>query len=320
MARIVIVGAGGFVGSHLTDRHLADGDSVVGVDNFLTGTRANLAHLDGEPRFDLVEHDITTPLSIAGAVDGIYHLASPASPVDYFRFPLETLAAGSTGTGNVLDFAREKQCRMLFASTSEVYGDPLVSPQPESYWGNVNPIGPRSAYDEAKRFGEALTVAHTRVHGTDTAIVRIFNVYGARMRPDDGRVIPAFVGQALDSADVTVQGDGTQTRSFCFVTDEVDGLVRLFRSGHPGPMNIGNDDEISMLDLAHKIIELTGSSSRVVHVEGREEDPQRRVPDARLAVAELGWRPRIEFTDGLRATIDYFRALGATADDPASDR
>ena len=311
--RVVITGAAGFLGSHLTDTFLADGHSVIGVDNFLTGSRANVEHLGTEKRFELIQHDITEPLRIAGKLDGVLHLASPASPVDYLRFPIETLRVGSLGTQNALDIAREKNARFLIASTSEVYGDPLVHPQPEAYWGNVNPIGPRSVYDEAKRYGEAVTMAYHRAHSVDTRIARIFNTYGPRMRPDDGRVVSNFIVQALAGEPLTVYGDGGQSRSFCYVSDEVEGLYRLFQRGDAQPTNIGNPGEFTVRELATMVLELTGSRSEVVHRELPVDDPKVRKPDITRARTMLGWEPAVDLRTGLVRTIEYFRAMHAGA-------
>ena len=314
--RVVITGAAGFLGSHLTDTFLADGHSVIGVDNFLTGSPANVEHLGSEKRFELIQHDITAPLRIAGRLDGVLHLASPASPVDYLRFPIETLRVGSLGTQNALDIAREKSARFLLASTSEVYGDPLVHPQPEAYWGNVNPIGPRSVYDEAKRYGEAVTMAYHRAYAVDTRIARIFNTYGPRMRPDDGRVVSNFIVQALAGEPLTVYGDGGQSRSFCYVSDEVEGLYRLFQRGDAQPTNIGNPGEFTVRELATMVLELTGSRSEVVHRELPVDDPKVRKPDISRARTMLGWEPTVDLRTGLMRTIEYFRSIHAGAKTP----
>ena len=311
--RVVITGAAGFLGSHLTDTFLADGHSVVGVDNFLTGSPSNLEHLGGDKRFEFIQHDITAPLTLAGTVDGVLHLASPASPVDYLKFPLETLRVGSLGTQNALDIARKNKARFLIASTSEVYGDPLVHPQPEGYWGNVNPVGPRSVYDEAKRYGEAVTMAYHRTHGVDTRIARIFNTYGPRMRPDDGRVVSNFIVQALAGEPLTVYGDGGQSRSFCFVSDEVEGLYRLFQRGDAQPTNIGNPGEFTVRELATMVLELTGSRSKIVNHELPVDDPKVRKPDITRARSMLGWEPTVDLRSGLVRTIEYFRTLHAGA-------
>jgi dTDP-glucose 4,6-dehydratase len=301
------------VGSHLCGRLLRAGSVVVCLDNLVTGSRANLAdlHRDG---FCFVQGDAADPAAwraLPGRFDLILHFACPASPADYLRMPLETLDAGSNGTRLALERARADGARLVLASTSEVYGDPLVHPQTEDYWGNVNPIGPRSVYDESKRFAEALVTAHRQVHGTDTAIVRIFNTYGPRMRTGDGRAVPTFIAQALDGMPLTVAGDGGQTRSLCYVDDTVDGILALAGSGEPGPVNIGGGEEITMLDLARRIIELTGSGSRIRFVDRPVDDPGRRRPDTRLARELLGWQPRVEWTEGLRRTIGWFARSAA---------
>jgi dTDP-glucose 4,6-dehydratase len=314
--RVLITGAAGFLGSHLCDRFLAEGHEVIGMDNFITGSPDNIAHLIGESRFRFIVHDVTNFVYVDGALDGVLHFASPASPVDYLELPIQTLKVGSLGTHKTLGLARSKNARYLLASTSEVYGDPQVHPQPESYWGHVNPVGPRGVYDEAKRFAEAMVMAYHRFHGLDTRIVRIFNTYGTRMRPDDGRVISNFVVQALRDEPISVYGDGSQTRSFCYVSDEVDGIYRLFNSEWPGPMNIGNPIELSVGDLARRVIALTGSHSRIESRPLPEDDPKVRRPDISLARRVLGWEPAVSLDDGLRATIPYFRALvdrGSTA-------
>ena len=307
--RVVIAGAAGFLGSHLCDRFLASGHSVIGVDNFVTGHRDNLRHLEGHERFSCLTHDVSTPLSIDGPLDGVLNLASPASPVDYQQHAIETLKVGSYGTINLLELARAKRARFFLASTSEVYGDPLVHPQVESYWGNVNPIGPRSMYDEAKRFAEAATMAFRRQHGVDTRIVRIFNTYGPRMAPRDGRVVTNFIVQALNDEPITIYGDGSQTRSFCYVDDEVEGLYRLFMGGDPEPTNIGNPAEYTMRELAELVVELTGTRSRVVYTPLPQDDPKVRRPDITRARALLGWEPKVGVRDGVARTIDYFRTL-----------
>ncbi len=307
--RVLITGAAGFLGSHLCDRFLADGHEVVGVDNFVTGDPANLAHLEDEAGFQLVEHDVTRFIDVPGRLDGVLHLASPASPVDYLELPIETLKVGSAGTHNALGLARARHARFLLASTSEVYGDPHVHPQPESYWGNVNPIGPRSVYDEAKRFAEALTMAYHRRHGLDVRIIRIFNTYGPRMRPGDGRVVSNFIVQALSAEPITVYGDGSQTRSFCYASDEVEGIYRLFLSDEVGPVNVGNPDEFTILELAELVLELTGSGSTIGRRPLPADDPKLRRPDISLARRSLGWEPRVPLREGLERTIPYFRAL-----------
>ncbi|GAA1879556.1 GDP-mannose 4,6-dehydratase [Actinomadura bangladeshensis] len=304
--RAVVTGGSGFLGSHLCEALLARGISVVCLDNLLTGTSRNIAHLTGRRDFRFLKRDLTEPVSVPGEVGYVFHLASAASPADYLRFPIQTLEVGSQGTRNALELAEAKGARFVLASTSEVYGDPLVHPQPESYWGNVNPVGPRSVYDEAKRFGEALTSAFRHSRGLDAAIVRIFNTYGPRMRPDDGRAIPTFLRQALTGEDLTVTGDGAQTRSICHVDDTVRGILALAESDHPGPVNIGSPYEISMADLAELIIELTGSPSGIRFIGRPEDDPRVRRPDTGLAEKVLGWKPRITVEEGLRGTIEWF--------------
>ena len=304
---IVITGGAGFLGSHLSERLLAEGCSVVCLDNFCTGTPANVAHLTEDPAFRLVRYDITEYLYVGGPVSTVLHFASPASPVDYLELPIETLKVGSIGTIHALGLAREKGARFLLASTSEVYGDPLVHPQGEDYWGNVNPVGPRGVYDEAKRFSEALTVAYRKNHGMDTKIVRIFNTYGPRMRPNDGRAIPTFICQALRCEPITVSGDGHQTRSVCYVTDLIDGILRLLRSSHSGPMNIGNPSELSVLELATTIRRMTGSQSPITFIERPQDDPMVRQPRIDLAREVLGWKPQVSLEDGLARTIEWFR-------------
>ena len=305
--RAVVTGGAGFLGSHLCQSLLTRGFDVVCLDNFLTGTPSNVAHLLENPAFRLVRADVTQYLYVSGPVGYVLHFASPASPVDYLRMPLETLKVGSIGTLHALGLARAKGARFLLASTSEVYGDPEVHPQPESYWGNVNPVGPRGVYDEAKRFSEALTVAYRATHGVDTTIARVFNTYGPRMRPDDGRAIPTFIRQALRGEDLTVAGDGLQTRSVVHVDDEVDGLLRLLLAAHPGPMNIGSPDEWRVLDLANEVIRAVGAQVGVRHVERPVDDPTVRRPDITLAGQELGWKPTMGLEEGLRSTIAWFR-------------
>jgi dTDP-glucose 4,6-dehydratase len=312
--RLVVLGGGGFLGSHLCDHLLARGDDVVCVDDFSTGRRSNVAHLHDHAGFTMLETDISVSLPVSGEVDGVFHLASPASPPDYLALPLQTLAVGSEGTRQGLELAHRHHARFLLASTSEVYGDPEVHPQPESYWGNVNSVGPRSVYDEAKRFAEALTMAHHRSMGTDTSIVRIFNTYGPRLRPDDGRVVSNFIVQAMRGEALTVYGDGSQTRSLCYVDDEVRGLIALFDSDMTGPVNIGNPDEYSVLELAHTVVELLGSSSPVVHLPLPVDDPTRRRPDITLAREALGWEPTTELRDGLARTSAYLAATEGMAD------
>ncbi|MFO0271190.1 MAG: UDP-glucuronic acid decarboxylase family protein [Gemmatimonadota bacterium] len=316
--RVLVTGAAGFLGSHLCDRFLADGHRVVGMDNFLTGSPENIAHLVGNPHFEFLEHNISTYSYVAGPLDGVLHFASPASPVDYLEMPIQTLKVGSLGTHNALGIAKAKGARFLLASTSEVYGDPLVHPQPESYWGNVNPIGPRGVYDEAKRFAEAITMAYHRFHGVDTRIVRIFNTYGPRMRPNDGRVVSNFIVQALRGQPLTVYGDGSQTRSFCYVQDEVEGIYRLFHQGDNLPTNIGNPGEFTVQLLADLVLELTGSSSPLDRRPLPEDDPKVRQPDLTKARAQLGWEPRVPLREGLGHTIAYFREV--LAKQPAEAR
>ena len=310
--RILVTGAAGFLGSHLTDRLLAEGHSVVGMDNFLTGHPDNIAHLIGNPRFQFIHHDVTNFVYVDGVLDGVFHFASPASPIDYLEKPIQTLKVGSLGTHKTLGLAKAKQARFLLASTSEVYGDPKIHPQPESYWGHVNPIGPRGVYDEAKRFAEAMTMAYHRYHGVETRIVRIFNTYGPRMRPNDGRVVSNFIVQALRGEPLTIYGDGSQTRSFCFVSDLVDGIYRLFQSGQSDPVNIGNPGEFTVRQLAERVIELTGSSSPIVVRPLPEDDPKVRKPDIARARERLGWEPKVQLDEGLRRTIEYFKAHPAT--------
>ena len=304
---IVVSGAAGFIGSALVRRLLEEGEEVLALDNFLSGSRRNLEPLLGEPRLRLLEHDVTNPLEVPGKVEGVLHLASLASPVFYRRHPVETLLSGALGTLNMLRLAAEKKARFLFTSTSEIYGDPEVHPQPEDYHGNVDPTGPRSMYDESKRFGEALTSAFGR-RGVDAVIARIFNTYGPGMRADDGRVVPAFITRALAGRDLEVHGDGSQTRSFCYIDDMVEGLLLLFRSRLSGPFNLGNPEEVSILELARRIIRLCGSPSGIVHVERPPQDPGRRRPDISRIRRELGWQPRVPLDEGLRKTIEYYRA------------
>jgi dTDP-glucose 4,6-dehydratase len=282
---------------------------VVGLDNFITGHPDNIAHLTGAPGFTFVRHDVSTPIYIAGPLDGVLHFASPASPVDYLEYPIQTLKVGSLGTHNALGLAREKGARFMIASTSEVYGDPLEHPQTERYWGNVNPVGPRGVYDEAKRFAEAMTMAYHRYHGIDTRIVRIFNTYGPRMRPRDGRVVSNFIVQALTGEPLTVYGDGSQTRSFCYVDDEIEGIYRLFHGGDPDPTNVGNPDEYTVAELARIVVDLTGSGSPIDYRPLPTDDPRQRRPDISRARALLGWEPRVPVREGVQRTIDYFRTL-----------
>jgi dTDP-glucose 4,6-dehydratase len=311
--RILITGAAGFLGSHLCDRFLADGHTVVGLDNFLTGHPDNIAHLIGHERFSFVRHNISEYTYVAGELDGVLHFASPASPVDYLEMPIQTLKVGSLGTHNALGLALAKRARFLLASTSEVYGDPLVHPQPESYWGNVNPIGPRGCYDEAKRFAEAITMAYHRARGVDTRIVRIFNTYGPRMRPGDGRVVSNFIVQALKCEPLTVYGDGSQTRSFCYVADEVEGIYRLFLSDEHQPVNVGNPNEFTVRQLAELVVELTGSTSPIKSLPLPTDDPKVRRPDIARARALFGWEPTVQLREGLGRTIEYFRGLSGSA-------
>ncbi|MSR05588.1 MAG: SDR family oxidoreductase [Gemmatimonadetes bacterium] len=310
--RILVTGAAGFLGSHLSDRLLADGHTVVGMDNLLTGSLDNIAHLRANERFQFVRHDVTNPIELPGTLEGVFHFASPASPIDYLKLPIQTLKVGSLGTHKTLGLAKAKGARMLLASTSEVYGDPLVHPQPETYWGNVNPIGPRGVYDEAKRFAEAMTMAYHRHHGVDTRIVRIFNTYGPRMRASDGRVVSNFIVQALRGEPLTVYGEGLQTRSFCYVDDLVEGIVRLFHKGKADPVNIGNPVEFTVRELADIVRRQIGSKSQIVFEPLPEDDPKQRRPDITRAETELGWKPAVKLEEGLQRTIDYFRrALAA---------
>ena len=306
MPRALVTGAAGFLGSHLCDHLLDHGFSVVGMDNLLTGDLANIQHLTGRD-FVFVKHDVTNYINLPGPLDLIFHFASPASPIDYLRVPIQTLKVGSLGTHNTLGLAKAKQARFLLASTSEVYGDPQIHPQKEDYWGNVNPVGPRGVYDEAKRFAEAMTMAYHRVHGVQTRIVRIFNTYGTRMRVEDGRAIPAFLSQALRNEDVTVFGDGSQTRSLCYVSDLVDGIYRLMMSDTADPVNIGNPQELTIRELAERIIALTGSRSRIVSRPLPVDDPRVRQPDITRARTLLGWEPRVPLDEGLLRTLDYFK-------------
>ncbi len=311
--RIVVSGAAGFIGSHFCDRLLAEGHEVVGIDNFLTGSPGNLSHLEEEPRFRFLERDITRLFRIGGAVDCVVNMASPASPKDYLEHPIETLDVGSAGARRMLDLARQKGARFLLTSTSECYGDPLEHPQRETYWGHVNPVGPRSCYDESKRFAEALTMAYHRTHGLRTNIARIFNTYGPRMKLNDGRVVPAFLGQALAGEPLTIFGDGSQTRSFCYVADLVDGLYRLMLSDERMPVNLGNPDEMTVREFAERILRLTGSASTLVFHPLPEDDPKQRRPDISKAKALLGWAPATPLEEGLRLTVSYFREANAQA-------
>jgi len=309
--RVLVTGAAGFLGSHLCDRLLTEGHRVVGMDNFLTGNPVNIAHLRKHPSFQFVLHDVANFVEVQGPLDGVLHFASPASPVDYLDYPIQTLKVGSLGTHKALGLSRAKEARFLLASTSEVYGDPLVHPQPESYWGNVNPVGPRGVYDEAKRFAEALTMAYHRYHKLDTRIVRIFNTYGPRMRPKDGRVVSNFIVQAIKGDPLTVYGDGSQTRSFCYVDDLIEGIVRLFERGGSDPTNIGNPHEFTVRQLAELVLRLTGSRSSIVEQPLPTDDPKVRQPDIRHARETLDWEPRVPLEDGLRRTIEYFRGIVA---------
>jgi dTDP-glucose 4,6-dehydratase len=310
--RIVISGAAGFIGSHFCDRSLAEGHTVVALDNFLTGTPQNIEHLAGEERFRFIKQDITEEFSIEGPVDCVVNMASPASPKDYLEHPIETLEVGSIGTGRMLALAREKNARFLVTSTSECYGDPLVHPQVETYWGNVNPVGPRSCYDESKRYAEAITMAYHRKHGVRTNIARIFNTYGPRMKLNDGRVVPAFLDQALREEPMTVFGSGRQTRSFCYVSDLVDGLYRLMLSEERYPVNLGNPREMTILEFAEQIRQMTGTRSQIVFQPLPEDDPKQRKPDIGKAEKLLGWRPVVSLEEGLKPTVEYFRKVQAT--------
>ena len=307
MSRIVITGAAGFIGSHLTEHFLQQNNQVVGIDNLSTGSRKNLDHLFDDKRFEFIEQDVTKYIEVAGPVDTVLHWASPASPIDYLELPIQTLKVGALGTHNALGLAKLKNATFVLASTSEVYGDPLEHPQKESYWGNVNPIGPRGVYDEAKRFAEAMTIAYHRYHGLNTKIIRIFNTYGPRMRINDGRAIPTFIGQALREGEVTIFGRGTQTRSFCYVTDLVDGILRLIDSNIHQPVNIGNPAEMTIEEIAQLIIKMTNSSSRIVFQPLPEDDPKVRKPDITRAQTQLGWSPKVSIADGLTETIKYFK-------------
>jgi len=309
--RIVLSGAAGFIGSHFCDRSLAEGHTVVGLDNFLTGSPQNIQHLAGEARFRFIEQDITEQFSIDGPVDCVVNMASPASPKDYLEHPIETLEVGSRGTQRMLELAREKNARFLLTSTSECYGDPLVHPQVETYWGNVNPVGPRSCYDESKRYAEAVTMAYHRKHAVRTNIARIFNTYGPRMKLNDGRVVPAFLDQALREEPMTVFGSGRQTRSFCYVSDLVDGLYRLMLSEERYPVNLGNPREMTILEFAEQIRRLTGTRSQIVFQPLPEDDPQQRRPDIGKAEKLLGWRPVVTLEEGLKPTVEYFRKVQA---------
>jgi dTDP-glucose 4,6-dehydratase len=305
--RILITGAAGFLGSHLCDRFIAEGYQVVGMDNLITGDIKNIEHLFPLKQFEFYNHDVSNYVHVSGQLDYILHFASPASPIDYLKIPIQTLKVGSLGTHNLLGLAKEKKARFLIASTSEVYGDPTVHPQPEEYWGNVNPVGPRSVYDEAKRFQEAITMAYHSFHGLETRIVRIFNTYGPKMRLNDGRVLPAFIGQALRGEDLTIFGDGTQTRSFCYVDDLVEGIYRLLHSDYVYPVNIGNPNEITMNDFAKEIIKLTGTNQKIVYLPLPQDDPKQRQPDISKAQEILDWSPKVDRKEGLEITYEYFK-------------
>jgi dTDP-glucose 4,6-dehydratase len=304
---VLITGSAGFLGSHLADRFIADGHHVIGMDNFITGSPENIAHLMGHDRFRFIQHDVTNYLYVEGALDGVLHFASPASPIDYLELPIQTLKVGSLGSHKALGLAKAKAARFLLASTSEVYGDPQVHPQPESYWGHVNPVGPRGVYDEAKRFAEALTMAYHRYHGLETRIVRIFNTYGPRMRARDGRVVSNFIVQALKGEPLTIYGDGSQTRSFTYVSDLIEGIYRLFASDRSEPTNIGNPIEFTVRALAERVIQLTGSGSKLVERPLPTDDPKIRQPDISVARAVLGWEPKVQLQEGLERTIGFFR-------------
>jgi dTDP-glucose 4,6-dehydratase len=309
LKKVLITGAAGFLGSHLCDKFLNEGYYVIGMDNFITGDVKNIVHLKNNPQFEFIEHDVTCFVNVEGGLDYILHIASPASPIDYLKIPIQTLKVGSLGTHNLLGLAKSKKARILIASTSEVYGDPLIHPQSEEYYGNVNTIGPRGVYDEAKRFQESITMAYHRVHGLETRIVRIFNTYGPRMRLNDGRVIPAFMGQALRGEDLTIFGDGSQTRSFCYVDDQVEGIFRLLLSDYVYPVNIGNPHEISIRDFAEEIIKLTKSSQKVIYKDLPVDDPMQRKPDITLAKKLLDWIPLVSRKDGMLRTFNYFETL-----------
>jgi dTDP-glucose 4,6-dehydratase len=307
--RILITGAAGFLGSHLCDRFIAEDYQVIGMDNLITGDLKNIEHLMKLKNFEFYHHDVTKFIHVPGKLDYILHFASPASPIDYLKIPIQTLKVGSLGTHNCLGLAKEKKARILVASTSEVYGDPLVHPQTEDYWGNVNPVGPRGVYDEAKRFQEAITMAYHTYHGVETRIVRIFNTYGPRMRLNDGRVLPAFIGQALRGEDLTIFGDGSQTRSFCYVSDLIEGIYRLLMSDYAGPVNIGNPSEITINQFANEIINLTGTQQKITYKPLPKDDPKQRQPDITLAKKILGWEPKVDRAEGLKITYDYFKNL-----------
>ncbi len=305
--RVLITGAAGFLGSHLCDRFLKEGYHVIGMDNLITGNIKNIEHLFPSKDFEYYHHDVSRFVHVPGKLDYILHFASPASPIDYLKMPIQTLKVGSLGTHNLLGLAKEKKARMLIASTSEVYGDPTVHPQPEEYWGNVNPVGPRGVYDEAKRFQEAITMAYHNFHGVETRIIRIFNSYGPRMRLDDGRALPAFMSQALNGEDLTMFGDGSQTRSFCYVSDLVEGIYRLLLSDYHLPVNIGNPQEITLLQFAEEILKLIDTTSKIVYLPLPKDDPKQRKPDITKAKNILGWEPKVDRAEGLKITLDYFR-------------
>ena len=311
MKKVLITGAAGFLGSHLSDRFIKEGFHVIGMDNYITGDSKNIKHLMDNPNFEFIEHDVTKFIKIEGELDYILHFASPASPIDYLKIPIQTLKVGSLGTHNLLGLAKAKKARILIASTSEVYGDPLVHPQTEDYYGNVNTIGPRGVYDEAKRFQESITMAYHRFHGLETRIVRIFNTYGPRMRLNDGRVIPAFMGQALRGEDLTVFGNGSQTRSFCYVDDQVEGIYNLLFSNYSYPVNIGNPHEITIKDFAEEIIKLTGTNQKIIYKELPTDDPLQRQPDITLAKKLLNWTPKVDRAEGMEKTFNYFKQLSA---------
>ena len=309
MKRILITGAAGFLGSHLCDRFHAEGFYVIAMDNLITGSLNNIEHLNKEERFQFIQHDVSEYINIEGELDYILHFASPASPIDYLKIPIQTLKVGSLGTHNLLGLAKAKNATILVASTSEVYGDPLVHPQNEEYFGNVNPIGPRGVYDEAKRFQESMTMAYHRFHGLDTRIVRIFNTYGPRMRLNDGRVLPAFIGQALRGEDLTIFGDGSQTRSFCYVDDLIDGIYKLLNTDYSEPVNIGNPDEITINEFAKEIVKLTGTKQKVIYKPLPENDPLKRQPNIKKAKSLLNWQPKVSRSEGLKLTYEYFTSL-----------
>jgi dTDP-glucose 4,6-dehydratase len=309
MERVLITGAAGFLGSHLCDRFIAEGYHVIGMDNLITGDMRNIEHLMPNKNFEFYHHDVSKFVHVPGDLKYILHFASPASPIDYLKIPIQTLKVGSLGTHNLLGLAKAKKARILVASTSEVYGDPLVHPQNEDYWGNVNPIGPRGVYDEAKRFQEAITMAYHTYHGLETRIVRIFNTYGPRMRLNDGRVLPAFIGQALRDEDLTMFGDGSQTRAFCYVSDLVEGIYRLLKSDYANPVNIGNPSEITIREFGEEIIKLTGTNRKLISLPLPTDDPKQRKPDITRAKEILGWEPKVERAEGLKITYDYFKSL-----------